>query len=84
MSDNIKYSGFYQDNFGRSFLVTQGLVGYTLVAKKEILFRLYLNPTLMNQVQFILVTIKSLPFGLINQSIVLPIGGSIGSSYMTT
>ena len=40
----ITRSGFYQDDLGQSFLVTQGFVGYTLVDYKKILFRLFVDP----------------------------------------
>jgi hypothetical protein len=61
MSYQISRSGFYQDNLGRSFLITQGLVGYTLVTNKEVLFRLYLNDNTIRQMQFVigLITMKS-------------------------
>ncbi len=53
----ITHSGFYQDSLGQSFLVTQGLSGYTLVDKKKILFRLYLDPSIIGRVKSVLVRI---------------------------
>ena len=37
----VEVSGLYRDALGRQILITQGLAGYTLVAGKKILFRLY-------------------------------------------
>ena len=39
----ITASGMHTDEFGQMMLVTQGLAGYTLVANKKILFRLFLD-----------------------------------------
>ena len=41
--DKITKSGLYYEESGQLMLVTQGLGGYTLVARKKILFRLYTN-----------------------------------------
>jgi hypothetical protein len=40
---DITHSGLYHDIRGQLFLVTQGLVGYTLVDRKKILFRLFVS-----------------------------------------
>jgi len=39
----ISQSGVYYDDFGKLIVVTQGLGGYTLVAGKKILFRLFMD-----------------------------------------
>ena len=54
----ITHSGFYQDDLGQSVLVTQGLAGYTLVDKKQILFRLFLHPDYPAQVTALFIRIK--------------------------
>jgi hypothetical protein len=43
-------SGFYQDENGLSFLVTQGLAGNTLIAGKQCLFRLFMDSTNLSNV----------------------------------
>ena len=55
--NKITSSGLYGDDFGQLVLVTQGLGGYTLVAQKKILFRLFLE-TAPNSVTAVLATIK--------------------------
>ena len=39
----IVSSGLYSDGLGNTMLVTQGLSGYSLVANKKILFRLFVD-----------------------------------------
>jgi hypothetical protein len=41
--NKITQSGVYYDEFGQLIIVTQGLGGYTLVAGKKILFRLFMD-----------------------------------------
>ena len=41
--NKITKSGIYYEESGQLMLVTQGLGGYTLVANKKILFRLYMD-----------------------------------------
>src|SRR5215813_2325204 len=53
----IERSGFYQTDNGESFLLTQGLVGYTLIAGKQCLFRLFLDPNAIAQSDYLVVTI---------------------------
>ncbi len=43
-------SGVYQGTNGQAFLVTQGLSGYTLVAGKQCLFRLFMTAQQLAQV----------------------------------
>jgi hypothetical protein len=53
------YSGiYYSVNDQRRILITQGLEGYTLVTKKKILFRLYLDLYHISQVTLVLVTVS--------------------------
>ncbi len=49
-SPPITLSGLYQGDNGQSLLVTQGLTGYTLVAGKQCLFRLFLDAQTLAQV----------------------------------
>jgi hypothetical protein len=75
MSYQISRSGFYQDNVGRSFLITQGHVGYTLITNKQVLFRLYLNQDTISQMLAILalITMKS-GQTRVSKSFLLPLG----------
>ena len=41
--NKITNSGIFYEEGGQLVLVTQGLGGYTLVARKKILFRLYMD-----------------------------------------
>jgi len=53
----IERSGFYQDDLGQSFLVTQGLAGYTLVAGKQCLFRVFADVATIQETDYAFVTI---------------------------
>ena len=53
----IERSGFYQNDLGQSFLVTQGLAGYTLVTKKKILFRIFTGESNFSDINLILAVI---------------------------
>ena len=68
----ISESGYYSDSLGRSYLVTQGLVGYTLVDRKKILFRIFIDPRLSNPVTAILVRIKYLATNIPPTEILIP------------
>lgn len=70
----ITNSGVHADEFGQLALVTQGLGGYTLVARKKILFRLFLDvPTIKPTAVVATVTIKIV--GLtITKTILIPSG----------
>jgi hypothetical protein len=56
--NTITQSGAFYDEFGQLALVTQGLGGYTLVAHKKILFRLFLD---LSATSCITVVARSLP-----------------------
>jgi hypothetical protein len=83
----ITKSGVYYDEYGQLVLVTQGLGGYTLVANKKILFRLYLDLSALSCVT-VLATITYKVFGIsFQKSIVIPTAsllienpGPLGSS----
>ncbi|MCI0340152.1 MAG: hypothetical protein L0216_03210 [Planctomycetales bacterium] len=85
--NKITLSGVYYDEFGQLMLVTQGLGGYTLVANKKILFRLYTDLSVTSCVT-VLATITYKVFGFsIKKSFVIPTGsllidttGPLGSS----
>jgi hypothetical protein len=49
----VDTSGTYQDAAGRPFLVTQGLAGYTLVAGKQCLLRMFLNANELAQADYL-------------------------------
>ena len=70
---DITESGFYLDVRGQPFLVTQGLVGYTLVDKKKILFRIFLHPIFLSRVTAVAVKIKYIGTGLPDTTILVPI-----------
>jgi hypothetical protein len=55
----ITQSGLCVSNNFTPILITQGLSGYTLVTKKKVLFRLYINPLDINQVTSVAVTLTS-------------------------
>jgi hypothetical protein len=57
----ITQSGLYNDINGQQFLVTQGLVGYTLVDKKKILFRLFVHPSILARITAVFARIKYVP-----------------------
>ncbi len=70
----ITNSGVYYDEFGQLVLVTQGLGGYTLVANKKILFRLFLDLSAISCVT-VVATITYKVFGFsIKKSFVIPSG----------
>jgi hypothetical protein len=56
MMITIERSGYYQTDNGESFLVTQGVVGNTLIAGKQILFRLFVDQTVLPLVDYVVVT----------------------------
>jgi hypothetical protein len=65
-------SGIYYEESGQLMLVTQGLGGYTLVANKKILFRLYTDLS-ANQCVTVLATVTHQVFGFtIKKSVVIP------------
>jgi F5/8 type C domain len=68
----ITQSGYYSDSLGRPFLVTQGLVGYTLVDKKKILFRIFMDPRLSNPVTSVFVRIKYIGTNIPPTEILIP------------
>jgi len=68
----ITESGYYSDNLGRPFLVTQGLVGYTLVDRKKILFRIFISPNLLNPVTSVSVRIKYIGTNIPPTDILIP------------
>lgn len=55
--DKIKHSTIFVDDIGRLVLVTQGLIGYTLVTEKKILFRLFLGLSDVDRVSSAVATI---------------------------
>ena len=63
-TEKIKQSTIFIDDIGRLVLVTQGLIGYTLVTNKKILFRLFLDISAVNHVSSAVATVtyKSLMF----------------------
>ena len=70
--NKITKSGIYYEESGRLMLVTQGLGGYTLVARKKILFRLYLNLSVTRCVT-VLATVTYKIFGFkIRRSFLIP------------
>jgi hypothetical protein len=73
--NKITNSGVYYDEFGQLVLVTQGLGGYTLVANKKILFRLFLDLSATSCVT-VAATITYKLFGLfsIKKTFVIPTG----------
>jgi hypothetical protein len=72
--NKITNSGLYYDDSGQLVLVTQGLGGYTLVANKKILFRLFLDVAATN-VTAVLVTITYRLLGFsIKKNILIPAG----------
>jgi hypothetical protein len=71
----ITNSGLYGDDLGQVVLVTQGLIGYTLVAHKKILFRLFLLDLSPNTfIAAVVVEIKvKLSSGIeVNEGFVIP------------
>jgi len=72
--EKITSSGLHSDEFGQLALVTQGLGGYTLVARKKILFRLFLDVPMINPTA-VLATIRIKIGGLtITKNILIPSG----------
>jgi len=70
--NKITKSGFFYEESGQLMLVTQGLFGYTLVAHKKILFRLYMDLSATRCVTVLAtVTYKILGF-TIKKSVVIP------------
>src|SRR5688572_27288714 len=49
----IASSGLHSDGLGNTMLVTQGLSGYSLVADKKILFRLFVDLTGVESVSIV-------------------------------
>ncbi|PSL43403.1 hypothetical protein CLV51_10892 [Chitinophaga niastensis] len=54
----IERSGFYQDINGDFFLVTQGGSGCTFVAGKQCLFRVYMQPSQLDDVDTVVIVIS--------------------------
>lgn len=72
--NKISNSGVYYDEFGQMVLVTQGLSGYTLVANKKILFRLFLDVAAVNPTAVLAtITYRLLGFS-IKKNIMIPSG----------
>lgn len=70
--NKITKSGIYYEESGQLMLVTQGLGGYTLVANKKILFRLYMDLSATRCVT-VLATVTYKVFGFtIKKSFVIP------------
>jgi hypothetical protein len=85
----ITASGVHTDEFGQMILITQGLAGYTFVANKKILFRLFLDlsalccPTVIATVTYKILFITITKTFIIPSSALLiedaaPFGPSIG------
>jgi hypothetical protein len=53
----ITQSGLYTTNDGIPFLITQGLVGYNLIAGKQCLLRIFTTPANVQQASALIVTI---------------------------
>lgn len=78
--DKIRKSGLYYDDLGQMVLVTQGLGGYTLVAQKKILFRLFLDLP-VTSVSGVLATIKYKVLGTsIKKDVMIPSGSLLFES----
>ncbi len=70
--NKIAKSGIYYEESGQLVLVTQGLGGYTLVASKKILFRLYMDLSAASCIT-VLATVTYKVFGFsIRKSFVIP------------
>jgi hypothetical protein len=69
----ITQSGLYHDIHGQLFLVTQGL-GYTLVDRKKILFRLFLSPFNLAQTTAVCARIKYIGADIPPTEILIPSG----------
>jgi hypothetical protein len=71
----ITQSGIYPDNslYPQLFLVTQGSLGYTLVDKKKILFRLYLDPGNLGHLTSVFARIKYLGTNIPNTEMLIPL-----------
>ena len=54
----IAKSGLYQNDLGESFLITQGVIGYTLVAGKQFLFRSFVSPVTLTKINAVKVVIS--------------------------
>jgi hypothetical protein len=85
----ITESGMHTDEFGQMVLITQGLAGYTFVANKKILFRLFLDvsalccPTVIATVTYKILFLSITKTFIIPSSALLiedaaPFGPSIG------
>ena len=73
--NDVTKSGVCSDEFGQLVLVTQGLGGYTLVANKKILFRLFLDVAATGPI-VVLATITFKPFFSppIRKNLIIPVG----------
>ena len=85
--NKITKSGIYYEESGQLMLVTQGLGGYTLVADKKILFRLYMDlsatkcVTVLATVTFKLFTFKiKKTFVIPTASLLIESDGPLGDS----
>jgi len=67
----ISNSGLYQNDFGENFLITQGVIGYTLVAGKQFLFRYFVDPVALAKIDSVRIII-SLPGGTGTKGILVP------------
>jgi hypothetical protein len=68
----ITHSGLYQDDLGQQLVVTQGLSGYTLVDKKQILFRIFLSPILLSRVTSVYARIRYVGADIPQTNILIP------------
>ncbi len=70
----ITQSGLYLDIRGQPFLVTQGLSGYTLVDKKQILFRLFMSPFNLARITAVFARIDYIGQNIPDTTILIPSG----------
>ena len=68
--NTITKSGLYQNDLGLSFLLTQGVIGYTLVAGKQFLFRTFTDQTTLSNINCISVVISG--NGMQSKGILIP------------
>jgi hypothetical protein len=61
---NIEYSGLYTAESGRTFLVTQGLSGNTLVAGKRTLIQTFVSASELNQIDSMNIRLVGPPRGV--------------------
>jgi len=68
--NTITKSGLYQNDLGESILITQGVIGYTLVAGKQFLLRYFTSPVTLLKVNAIKVVISG--NGMPSRGILIP------------